>query len=364
MGDTEKKENIENTINLEKNEEINDKKTINKKNEIKEEANEKDKKIEIHYIGNSLLAVMVVLILGTSALTYYLIHTEKNDYDKQYNEIVSNLPLNVINKGNENEEQPDSIANMIDGALANVTASNQGSQTTGTDSDSRKMMNEKLIVLYNGLLLDVSKMDEVALQYIDEHSEDKDKYVITYSSYQNYSFQESKLGTLSAPLYDGLLKVENVGKIAISEDYDAIPRNVKVINTIPTVISDNNPKITTDYDTVKTLIVDLDGNESNEYILILANKKTGFSKITLMDSKGAKVADLASIEKSKWNKTTNAEYYLSLSNLEVVDVDNDGIMEIVVEIPHYTGNPTISLLKYNNGQLQGKTGIECSLVAE
>ena len=55
---------------------------------------------------------------------------------------------------------------------------------------------------------------------------------------------------------------------------------------------------------------------------------------------------------------------MSISNVEIIDVDNDGIMEIVIEIPHATGNPTISLLKYNNGVLQGKTGIECSLLSE
>ena len=83
-----------------------------------------------------------------------------------------------------------------------------------------------------------------------------------------------------------------------------------------------------------------------------------------MDSKGSKVADLASIEKSKWKKDSNAEYYLSISNIETIDVDNDGIMEMVIEIPHATGDQTISLLKYNNGILTGKTGIECSLLNE
>ena len=88
----------------------------------------------------------------------------------------------------------------------------------------------------------------------------------------------------------------------------------------------------------------------------------GFSKIILCDNKGTKVADLASIEKSKWDTATNAEYYLSINNVEILDVDNDGIMEILVEIPHYEGEPSISLLKYKNGELQGKTNIECSLM--
>ena len=149
-----------------------------------------------------------------------------------------------------------------------------------------------------------------------------EKYIITYYSYENYSFKESKLGTFSSQ--EGLVKIDNVGKIAISEDYNAIPRNV----------------------------------------LILANKKTGYSSISLFDSKGSKIADLASIEKSKWKNETNNEYYLNINNVDLIDIDNDGIMEIVLEIPHATGNSTVSLLKYNNGELQGKTGIECSLLSE
>lgn len=315
-------------------------------------------KFQIATLGNFVLAAFVVIIIGTGALTYYLIHTAKDDYDKQYNEIVSNLPENKT----ENEAEVDSIANIIDSAITEVT-NQTSSNTTVTDGSDKKLMNESLVVLYNGLILDTSKMDEVTLQYIDSTSEQSDKYVITYYSYENYRKKDSSLGILSSQVYDGLAKIDDVGKIAISEDYEAIPRSVKVVNTVPTIVSDNNPLIS-DYDSVKTLIADLDGNGTDEYILILTNKKTGFSKITAIDSKGAKIADLASIEKSKWKKDTNTEYYLSISNIEIIDVDNDGIMEIVLEIPHATGNPTISLLKYNNGKLQGKTDIECSLLVE
>lgn len=320
-------------------------------------------KVRIGTVGNFVLAAFVVLIIGTGGLTYYLIHSAKADYDKQYNEIVSTLPLSNITN-TENEENVDTLANIIDSAISDVTNQTNTNTTVATEAtNTRKILNEELVVLYNGLVLDTHEMDEVTLKYIDSTADASDKYVITYYNYENYSFQDSKLGTLSTQVYEGLVKIDNVGKIAISEDYDAIPRDIKVVNTIPTIISDNNPKVA-DYDSVKTLIVDLDGNGTDEYILILANKTTGFSKITLIDSKGTKMNDLASIEKSKWKKDTNAEYYLSISNVEVVDVDNDGIMEIVLEIPKATGDPTISLLKYNNGKLAGKTNIECSLLAE
>lgn len=333
-------------------------------NEPKEEIKQEKAKVKVGTIGNFILTFFVIIIIGTGALTYYLIHSAKNDYDRQYNEIISNLPENTVtNVANETEDEnivP--IANIIDSAISDV-ASGTNTVAATEATDTRKILNEELVVLYNGLILDTTKMDEVTLKYIDNTNDQADKYVITYYDYENYSFKESKLGTFSSQLYEGLVKIDNVGKIAISEDYDAIPRNVKVVNTIPTIVLDNNPKVA-DYDSVKTLIVDLDGNGTEEYILVLANKTTGFSKITFIDSKGQKVADLASIEKSKWKKDATSEYYLSISNVEVIDVDNDGIMEIVVEIPHATGDPTVSLLKYNNGNLSGKTDIECSLLSE
>ena len=326
-------------------------------NETKEEKIQETSKVKVGTIGNFILTFFVIIIIGTGALTYYLIHSAKNDYDRQYNEIISNLPDNTVSNITDNEDEnivP--IANIIDSAISDVSSgTNTVAATEATDT--RKILNEELVVLYNGLILDTTKMDEVTLKYIDNTNDQADKYVITYYDYENYSFKESKLGTFSSQLYEGLVKIDNVGKIAISEDYDAIPRNVKVVNTIPTIVLDNNPKVA-DYDSVK------DGNGTEEYILVLANKTTGFSKITFIDSKGQKVADLASIEKSKWKKDATSEYYLSISNVEVIDVDNDGIMEIVVEIPHATGDPTVSLLKYNNGNLSGKTDIECSLLSE
>lgn len=344
---------------------MNDNNEQKEKENLKNEQSEATKlnnsekgKIKLGTFANFVLAAFVILIIGTGALTYYLIHSAKDDYDKQYNEIVSNLPEN---KENTSENEVTTIANIIDSALTEAT--NQTTNTTVTDGNDKKLMNESLVVLYNGLILDTSKMDEVTLQYIDATVDESDKYVITYYSYENYSKKDSSLGILSSQVYDGLAKIDNVGKIAISEDYEAIPRSVKVVNTVPTIVSDNNPKIS-EYDTIKTLIADLDGNGTEEYILIMANKTTGYSKITAIDSKGTKIADLASIEKSKWKKDSGTEYYLSISNVEIIDVDNDGIMEIVIEIPHATGNPTISLLKYNNGVLQGKTNIECSLLAE
>lgn len=342
-----------------------------KQEEIKEEKDKNNSsspkkenemlKVKIGTVGNFVLAAFIILIVGTGALTYYLIHSAKNDYDKQYNDIVNNIVSEEAKNQVTNDIAANTVAEIIDSAISDVTTSTTNTTPVTDGTNTRKTMNEEQVVLYNGLILDTSQMDEVTLKYIDNTNDEADKYVITYKNYENYSYKDSTLGVLSSQLYEGLVKIDNVGKIAISEDYDAIPRSIKVVNTIPTIVSDNNKNVS-DYDTVKTLIVDLDGNQTEEYILVLANKTTGFSKIVLIDSKGTKIADLASIEKSQWKKDSTVGYYLSISNIDIIDVDNDGIMEILIEIPHATGNSTVSLLKFRNGELLGKKDIKCSLL--
>lgn len=325
-------------------------KNIDKKAELK--------KTPLHVsIGNFMLAILVILIVTTGSLVYYMISTAKHDAE-QYNNMLQNMAERQV----VSTENIDTIKNKVDYAINTVMSGGADTNTVDAiDANNRKIMNENLIVLYNGLILDTSKMEKKELKYIDNSDKYKDKYVITYYNYENFSFKDSKLGALSQQVYDGLVKIDNVGKVAISESYNAIPREVKVVNAIPTLVSDKNSKIG-DYDSTKTIITDLDGNGTEEYILILANKSTGYSKITLMDSAGTKVSDLAYIEKSKWESVTTEEYHLSLSNVEIVDVDNDGIMEILIELPRYEGDPIISLLKYKNGELSGDRNIECSLL--
>lgn len=326
--------------------------------EVKHEEKNELRKVPIHVsVGNFLLAIFVILIVSTGSLVYYMIATAKRDA-QQYTSMIQNIAEGQTNT----DENVETIKNIIDSTINTATSGTTETNTVdAVDANNRKVMNENLIVLYNGLILDTTKMAQTELKYIDNSDKYKDKYVITYYNYESFGYTDSKLGTLSSPVYDGLVKIENVGKVAISESYDAIPREVKIVNAIPTLVSDKNSKIG-DYDSTKTIITDLDGNGTEEYILILANKATGYSKITLMESSGTKVADLAYIEKSKWESVTTEEYHLSLSNVEVIDVDNDGIMEILIEIPRYEGDPTISILKYKNGELSGDKNIECSLL--
>ena len=336
------------------------KKNKNSKKSTKDDGlKEKELKHSVQMLGNILLTVIITLIIATAGLIFYVIYSNPNS------EGIGAVVNEIQNSEGKNENtEAVTLGNIIDSAVSTVTDGNNTKTTNTVDvpsATSRKVLNEKLIVLYNGLILDTTKMDQDELKYIDNTSLDKEKYFITYHNYANFKFKDSDLGVLSSQIFDGLIKIENVGKVAISEDYNAMPRTVKVVNSIPTIVAENNPKLT-NYDMKKAIIVDLDGNGTDEYILVLGNSTTGYSKISLIDSKGVMVSDLAYIEKSKWESVLTEEYHLSISNLEILDVDNDGIMEILVEIPKYEGEPSISILKYKNGELTGKKNIECSLL--
>lgn len=354
MQDLEKKdEEIKNDNKEETNVEVKSSIVKEIKDEIKVETD--TVKVKIGTVGNVVLFAFFALIVATGILAYYLIHNTKDNIDQQYNELIQNITENE----NIVDEEGTTVANEIVEVIESTGLTGNTSTVATEMTDDRKLMNEELVVLYKGLVLDTSKMDEVKLKYIDNKINESDKYIITYYSYEHYSYKDSKLGTFSTQLYDGLVKIDGVGKVAISENYEAIPREIKVINTVPSIITNTGYN---SYDTVKTLITDLDGNGVEEYIVIFANKQTGYSKISFYDSKGTFVDDLASIEKSKWRKGTNTEYYLTIDNVDILDVDNDGIMEILIEIPHAKGDSTVSLLEYNNGKLSGKTRIECSLL--
>ena len=337
-------------------------KEIKEESEVKKEE-VKDDKIEknIGTVGNFLLLVFVILIVGTGVLVYYLVNNARTNLEASYNELVENSAILNVVKKEEEEKEPDTIADIIDSAIGNTTSTNNQTAVVNTVTASDiKTLNEQLIVLYNGLILDTTKMGITELKYIDKTDANKDKYVITYYNYENFAFKDSALGTLSEEVYEGVLAVDNVGKIAISEKFNCLPRDIQVVNTIPSVVMDNNNL--SSYDTTKTIMVDLDGNGTNENILILSNRQKGYSKISLVDYQGKLVADLAYIEKSNWTSATTEDYYLTINNIEILDIDNDGVMEIILELPRYEGAPKISLVKYKNGELQGEKDYEVSLL--
>ena len=202
---------------------------MDKKHENTEIKNDKQKNMS-RVILNIFLVIIVLITVVTGGIIYYELYK------------YSEEEIDVTTSTNEVGTVAEIINNVVETDTTNTTNTSSTNSTTvsTSDADSRKVLNEEIIVLYDGLVLDVSEMKVVDLQYIDNSNVDKENYIITYYNYENFEFKSSTLGTLSSQVLDGLIKVDNVAKVAISENYDAIPQDIQVINSIPAVVLDNN----------------------------------------------------------------------------------------------------------------------------
>ena len=230
--------------------------------------------------------------------------------------------------------------------------------------------NDENILLYNG-----TKMSkEVGIQLLDfseiELNDDsRKKYNTTYYNYENGKYQGESIGKFGEEIvYDNYSLVKNVKKIAMSQKYNAIPREYKVIKELPEQLIDM-----ADCTTVDINEIDLDGNGKNEYLVCYTvnypkgeignGEPKASSGIMLFDNNYKKINDLVILENGFWAniKEEDRKIFLALDNVEYIDIDKDGIMEIIIEVPTYDGTK-ISILKYSNNKVEGETNLKASVL--
>ncbi len=110
--------------------------------EDKKQEHEAEDKIDFQKLGNVCLMIIVVLIIGNAILIYYMMNLSEYGKDAK-NEVV-------------NETERETLANLIDSVVSNANVTNNPT-INATDANTRKISNENLIVLYNGLILDTSQ---------------------------------------------------------------------------------------------------------------------------------------------------------------------------------------------------------------
>ena len=233
--------------------------------------------------------------------------------------------------------------------------------------NNEKIENETFI-LYNGNEIKL----EPGIQYLRDmeiNEENNRKYNTKYYNYENGKYIGESEGTFGEATYEGVSVVKNVNKIAISEKYDAIPRSYTTINELPRQLMDM-----ADCTTVEIHSIDLDNDDINEYIVCYTvdypqgvigdGEPQASSGIMLLDSNYKKIADLVNLKNGFWHniKNDNNKYFLSLKDVEYVDIDKDGIMEVLIGLPTYEGN-TVSIIKYSNNQIEGKINFDVELSA-
>ena len=115
--------------------------------------------------------------------------------------------------------------------------------------------------------------------------------------------------------------------------------------------------------------IDLDGDGKKEHIVVASDYDVDakFStKIMLYDSEYTKIADLVNFENPYYKNEEDLTNYtvtsLSLAgNVECMDIDNDGNMEILIDIPIWEGKGQLSIVKYQNGKIQGEKEVTGSV---
>ena len=263
---------------------------------------------------------------------------------------------------------------MMIGVVMFVQKTENDRQITDLNNNQNKMQEitnnlKENILLYEGSEI----LNKIGTQFIDltemEISEEaKRKYNTTYLNYENGKYLGETLGNFGEETYEGFSIVTNVKRIAMTQKYNAIPREYKLIEKLPEQLKDM-----ADYSSVAINEIDLDGDEKSEYIVCYTvNYKKGqigdgepqaSSGIMLFDNNYKKIADLVTLENGFWGNIKEEDYkiFLSLEETEYIDIDNDGIMEIIIEIPTYEGTK-ISILRYSNNKVEGEINLQASVM--
>lgn len=228
--------------------------------------------------------------------------------------------------------------------------------------------NEKNIVLYNGIEIS-TKTGVQYLDVIEINDKTNNKYNTTYYNYENGKYEGKTIGKFGEKIYyDEFSIVSNVKTIAMTQKYNAIPRNFTTIDELLEQLIEM-----ADCSSVDIQAIDLDNDGKTEYIVCYTvNHKEGeigdgepeaFSKIMLLDDNYKKIANIVTLENGFWAnvKEENYKIFLSINDVEYIDIDNDDIMEIIIEIPTYEGKE-ISILKYNKGNIEGEVNYKASVL--
>ncbi len=225
---------------------------------------------------------------------------------------------------------------------------------------------DSYFILYEGREIE-NKIGVQSISDMKINADTNKKYNTTYYNYENGKYIGEKVGTFGEETTEGNSCVENVSKIAISKNINALPRKYTEVKELPKELQDM-----ADYSSVDINKIDLDGDGQEEYIVCYTvdykkgeigdGEPQASSGIMLFDNNYKKIADLANLQNGFYGniKEENNKVFLSLNDVEYLDIDNDGIMGILIKIPTYEGNK-LSILKYNKGKIEGNVNLEVNV---
>ena len=240
---------------------------------------------------------------------------------------------------------------------------NKNKKESNTDvsegQESNQSNDDNFIFLFDGCEIEKKVGLQRSPAYIEATEDNISKYEINYYAYDKSGEMSEVKGVFEKDkAYEGYGLVNNTKKVASSLKYDVMPRKATKIDDY------NEIKEFSEFNGISNVnveAIDLDGDETLEYIVSLNNfsskedydigNSEAFSQIILYDSNYKSLGTLVT-----WKNTTEEDEkssYVSLENITYADIDNDGIMEIIVEVPEYEGG-SISVYKYDEGKVEGE----------
>jgi hypothetical protein len=191
------------------------------------------------------------------------------------------------------------------------------------------------------------------------------KYEGNYYVYDNNARVGKFLGKLKPAEFEGEYRIvfpdNALGSIAISKDYDAIPRPItikdsKFSHDYSNVLSDSDKKLQAKTKVLSEMSVDLDNDGKNEYILTISSEDKKAGARVLLNSKFEIVTYLYYFTGSLYPYVDNG----SEQSVQVIDIDNDKIMEIISDVPQYETFKVICS-KYDKGVFTGQKDYKTNL---
>ena len=236
--------------------------------------------------------------------------------------------------------------------------------------------NSKNIIMYNNINIANAKPN-LYYWYFDSKKY-PDYYNTTYDIYEN----GKKIGTTKGKVklmedeeYEGGIKwyyiyyekyaqddgLASGNKIFVSCNYNVIPRNYEDVTNIP-------EKIKNDFilsNNIQMQSIDLDGDGNKEYVVIYSEKQsdpvdqydkgTEEKGVYLYDSNYERISMIA-IQKDV--QTGYPSHVANFENIEYIDIDNDGEMEIILLIPEAGGEGyRFGIYKYEENGIVGPVDI-------
>ena len=216
------------------------------------------------------------------------------------------------------------------------------------------------ILLYYGYELQTSTGLQ-ALMDMPLNDDMTERYMGKYNQYsKNKKLKQIEVKDYSET-YEGYFVVEGNDHIAISEDYNPIPRQSKKLKRVPDKIKESLSK----FDKVEVEEIDLNGDKELEYIAVGSTEDTSdggkiMSKVVLYNKDYKTIGTLASWDTTEDLKYLPEEVVLSLDDVVYFDINNDNKMEILMELPAYE-TFLINIFRFDDNVLYGEKDYEVSL---